>query len=72
MLVILIKKQVRRSVAKMSTKMIKIEDNEVLVDKDHLQELEADRNWLDCLEACGVDNWSGFTDAQDMYTGGDE
>lgn len=24
---------------------------------------------LECLEACGVDNWSGYEDAQDMYNG---
>lgn len=23
-------------------------------------------NFLDCLEACGVDNWSGYSDAIEM------
>lgn len=23
--------------------------------------------FLDCLHGCGVDNWEGYSDAQDMY-----
>jgi len=28
--------------------------------------LERD-DWLQCMEACGVDNWQGIDDAIDMY-----
>lgn len=32
----------------------------VLVDKDKLEELEADSKFLDRLRANGVDNWDGY------------
>lgn len=32
-----------------------------------------DRIWfLDCLEACGVDNWQGYSDAHEMYENPEE
>lgn len=29
--------------------------------------LRQDSNFLSCLEACGVDNWSGYDDAREMF-----
>ena len=55
----------------MSTKMIKIEDNETLVDKGYLELLENNSEWLQCLEGAGVDNWDGIDYAKEMYTGDD-
>lgn len=34
--------------------------DKVLIDKSEYEELIKDRDWLRCLEAAGVDNWSGF------------
>ena len=33
--------------------------------------LDAERK-LSCLEGCGVDNWSGYGDAMEMYESEDE
>ena len=30
------------------------------------EEVQADLDFLCCLEACGVDNWVGYEDAQEM------
>lgn len=37
-------------------------------------ELQADRDWLHCLEAAGVDNWDGYSYAHQIRrdTAGDE
>lgn len=35
---------------------------------DELLKAQGDANFLYCLQACGVDNWGGYADAQDMYT----
>ncbi|MEC3420531.1 hypothetical protein P4159_05990 [Bacillus thuringiensis] len=32
----------------------------VVVSKSYLEEVEEDSNKLSCLEAAGVDNWSGY------------
>ena len=32
-----------------------------------IEELESRDSFLNCLEACGVDNWCGYGDAQEMY-----
>ncbi|PCI28315.1 RecBCD nuclease inhibitor [Candidatus Wolfebacteria bacterium] len=38
----------------------------VTITRLRLEELEADREWLSWLEAAGVDNWEGFSHAQEM------
>jgi hypothetical protein len=30
-------------------------------------QMQSDQNFLNCLTACGVDNWEGFGEAQDMF-----
>lgn len=42
------------------------ETETVTVSKSYLEGLEADRDWLECLEAAGVDNWSGIEEAIDL------
>jgi DNA-directed RNA polymerase alpha subunit len=34
-----------------------------------IEKLEQRVEFLNCLEACGVDNWVGYEDAQDMMEG---
>lgn len=47
--------------------------DKVLVAKSEYERLQRDSEFLGCLEACGVDNWSGYGDAQEMMkTGEDE
>lgn len=31
-----------------------------------------DSTWISCLEAAGVDNWDGYSEAQDMMPDDDE
>lgn len=31
-----------------------------------IEQLEKEAEFLNCLEACGVDNWSGYSDAREM------
>lgn len=38
----------------------------VTITKDEYESLTAAAEFLNCLEACGVDNWGGYGDAQDM------
>ncbi len=37
-----------------------------------IEELEKDSEFLSCLEACGVDNWSGWDAAMEMFNEEDE
>jgi hypothetical protein len=42
---------------------------------EEYEKLLCDSDFLDCLEACGVDNWDGYGDAKIMqreYSEGDE
>jgi len=34
-----------------------------------LLKAQEDADFLECLKACGVDNWSGYGDAVDMFNG---
>ena len=36
------------------------------------KQLLRDSEFLDALQACGVDNWDGYEDAQDMMSDEDE
>lgn len=49
---------------------ILIEDRKKLEDK--IKSMEERLEWLDCLEAAGVDNWSGYSYAQDIRNGEEE
>jgi hypothetical protein len=43
----------------------------VLSTKEY-ESLQEDREFLSCLEACGVDNWNGYSDACDMMQAEEE
>ncbi len=36
------------------------------ISEDEYNDLIAASEFLECLEACGVDNWCGYDDAQEM------
>ena len=38
----------------------------VWITEEEYIKLRADQDVLDALEACGVDNWSGYSDAMDL------
>jgi hypothetical protein len=40
---------------------------QVVLDKDYYDDIEERLRFLDCLEACGVDNWGGYDDAREMF-----
>ena len=40
---------------------------QVLIDKEYYKEMEERLRFLDCLEACGVDNCGGYDDAKEMF-----
>ena len=44
----------------------------VTISKEEYEELLANSKFLDCLRACGVDNWLGYDDAIDLMDNGDE
>jgi hypothetical protein len=39
----------------------------VTISVKEYQQLQDDSNMLNCLEACGVDNWHGYSEARKMY-----
>lgn len=39
----------------------------VTISKEEYADLIDSAEFLSCLEACGVDNWSGYGDAQEMF-----
>lgn len=43
-----------------------VDTERVEITKEYLAELESAVDFLDCLEACGVNNWDGYGDALDM------
>jgi len=47
------------------------EDNVTISTKEYNRLLES-HNFLLCLESCGVDNWDGYGDAQEMMEEEDE
>ena len=43
------------------------EDNDMALELEaKLIEVNEKAEFLDCLKACGVDNWDGYSDAQEM------
>lgn len=48
--------------------MVNTTDHEtVTISKEHYDELIEDQAFLSCLQAAGVDNWDGYSEAQEMY-----
>jgi hypothetical protein len=46
---------------------ITVENKEtVTISKEEYEQLLSDSHFLSCLEACGVDNWHGYSDAREM------
>lgn len=43
-----------------------LENGYEMIKKDELSQLEESQATLNCLEACGVDNWDGYDDAMSM------
>ena len=39
----------------------------VTISRFEYEKLTKDSEWLECLEAAGVDNWSGYDYAVDLY-----
>jgi hypothetical protein len=39
----------------------------ITIDKEMYDKLIEDSDFLSCLQCCGVDNWEGYSDAQEMY-----
>jgi hypothetical protein len=44
----------------------------VTISKEKYESLLDDQHKLECLEAAGVDNWQGYSDAMEMYREEDE
>lgn len=42
-------------------------DPTITVDKKLFERVVEDSDFLDCLKACGVDNWEGYSLAVQMY-----
>lgn len=47
-------------------------EDEVTIKKSEYDRLQEAYGFLECLRACGVDNWSGYDDAIDMMNGEEE
>lgn len=41
----------------------------VTISKQEYENLKEDSAWLLCLESAGVDNWSGYDYARELYNG---
>ncbi|MGG1659514.1 hypothetical protein [Brevibacillus sp. NRS-1366] len=39
----------------------------VTISVEEYQQLQNDSYMLSCLEACGVDNWGGYSEAMQMF-----
>lgn len=42
-------------------------DAVITVDRKMFEKIVDDSNFLDCLKACGVDNWDGYGMAKQMF-----
>lgn len=51
----------------MKTIEIEVPKGYVLVKEEEYDELLEDRDFLLCLQACGVDNWEGIDEAIKMF-----
>ena len=41
-------------------------DEQIIISKEEYEQLKEDSEWLQCLEAAGVDNWQGYDYACDL------
>lgn len=41
--------------------------NKVIIDVEEYEDLLQDQRWLNCLQDAGVDNWSGYDFACELY-----
>ncbi len=44
--------------------------NYVFIERKEFEEIHEKIRWLECLESAGIDNWSGFEIAQELFSGG--
>ena len=49
-----------------------MDNNKITITKAEYDRLIYARDFLNCLEACGVDNWDGYYEAHEMMDGEDE
>lgn len=47
-------------------KKVETEIEMITIPKSEYESLLESREFLSCLEACGVDNWGGYSDAIEM------
>ncbi len=52
----------------MTIEYVKPDEEMITITKKEYNELVKDSDFLSCLESCGVDNWKGYSDAQDMMS----
>lgn len=52
--------------------MIRHENGSVTLTKEEYEEIQERLNWLDALEAAGVDNWVGYDNAVDILNSEEE
>jgi hypothetical protein len=52
---------------KMHGQHVQMFEAERLRDRAEIERLRSQLVFLECLESCGVDNWSGYGDAQEMF-----
>ena len=46
--------------------MVELKDDEVIIKKAVLADLEHDAQFLECLQNAGVDNWGGYSYAWEL------
>lgn len=46
---------------------INTQEGTITIPLEDYRELIQRVNWLECLEAAGVDNWDGYDYAQELY-----
>ena len=44
-----------------------METDEITVKAKYFERIQKESHFLDCLRAAGVDNWSGYDDAREMW-----
>ncbi|WP_205763018.1 hypothetical protein [Aneurinibacillus aneurinilyticus] len=44
----------------------------VTITREEYERLLDSAEFLNCLEACGVDNWCGYSDAYEMFEKGED
>ena len=51
---------------------VPVADDQVVIPKSEYELLKNNDRFLDCLEAAGVDNWEGYSQAWRFYEGIDD